>query len=157
MLKHVVVPAVLASLIATPALAVDVTKSVHIAASPAKVWSTIGKFCGIATWHPAVTKCELVDVAGAEQRTLSLKGGGTIVEQQVDRNDAKKSYTYTIQESPLPVANYKSTISVTPAKGGSEVAWVGHFDAKGASDAEAAKVIAGIYEGGLAGIAKKAK
>ena len=42
------------------------------------VWSKIGDFCGISNWHPAVEKCELS--ADGKTRTLSLNGGGTIVE-----------------------------------------------------------------------------
>jgi hypothetical protein len=47
-----------------------------------------------------------------------------------------------------PVTNYHSTISVSPDPKGSSIKWVGKYDAKGASDADAKKVIDGIYEGG---------
>ena len=67
------------------------------------------------------------------------------------------SYGYTILESPLPVANYASTISVAAKGSGSTITWVGTFDAKGAPDDKAKEVIAGIYDAGLAGIADKAK
>ncbi len=42
------------------------------------LWAKIGDFCGISKWHPAAEKCELS--ADGKTRTLSLKGGGTIVE-----------------------------------------------------------------------------
>jgi hypothetical protein len=48
----------------------------------------------------------------------------------------------------LPVTNYHSTISVSPDPKGSSLKWIGKYDAKGASDADAKKVIDGIYEGG---------
>src|SRR6266446_4231052 len=48
------------------------------------LWAKIGDFCGIAKWHPAVEKCELS--ADGKTRTLSLKGGGTIVEALVPRH-----------------------------------------------------------------------
>ena len=55
-----------------------------------------------------------------------------------------------IRSSPvhLPVTNYQSTISVSPDPKGSAVKWVGKYDAKGVSDAEAKKIIDGIYESG---------
>ena len=81
-------------------------------------------------------------------RTLALKGGGTIVEEQVERDEAGMSYTYRIIESPLPVANYESTIAVGH-EGGTTIVWTGKFDAKGAPDADAIGVIEGIYQGGL--------
>ena len=46
------------------------------------------------------------------------------------------------------VANYHSTISVSPDPKGSSLKWVGKYDAKGAPDADAKKVIDGIYESG---------
>jgi len=139
------------------ALAVEVERSVEVAASPDKVWHVVGDFCGIASWHPAVDKCSLSNVGGVETRTLSLVGGGTIIEKSLGRDDANWSYRYAIEESPLPVANYSSTIAVLPRGDGAILKWSGTFEAKGASDADASKVIAGIYEAGLKSIADKAK
>ena len=114
--------------------------------SPDALWKKIGDFCGIGDWHPAVEKCVLS--ADGKQRTLSLKGGGTIVEALEDLDNANHAYTYTILSGPLPVANYHSTISVSADPKGSAVKWVGTYDAKGATDADAKKVIDGIYEAG---------
>jgi uncharacterized GH25 family protein len=145
-----------AALMASTAFAhaVDVSKTVTSAAAPDAVWAKIGDFCGIATWHPAVEKCEMAEKDGATWRTLTLKGGGTIIEKQLARDEALMSYSYAITESPLPVANYQSTLSVTKDGAGSTLIWIGKFDAKGATDDEAAKVISGIYEAGLAELAK---
>ena len=116
------------------------------------MWAKIGDFCGIGKWHPAVEKCELS--ADGKTRTLSLKGGGTIVEALVKMDAAGRSYTYSIVNSPLPVANYSSTISVSADGAGSVLTWSGKYDAKGAPDADAMKVIQGIYDSGLAALTK---
>ncbi|GJD36312.1 SRPBCC family protein [Methylobacterium aerolatum] len=157
MLKTLVPAAALAALIATPALALEVTKTATVAASPDKVWKTIGGFCGIGDWHPVIEKCELSKKGGKEERTLSLRGGGTIVEQEQSRDDKKMDYTYTILSGPLPVQDYKSTIMVEKDGSGSKVTWTGSFKAKGAPDDKAKEAIAGVYEAGLKGIADKAK
>lgn len=115
------------------------------------LWAKIGDFCGISKWHPAVEKCELS--ADGKRRTLSLRGGGTIVEALVKMDPAARSYTYSIVSGPLPVANYTSTISVAADGTGSVVTWVGRYDAKGASDAESTKAIDGVYESGLKALA----
>ncbi|WP_336487960.1 SRPBCC family protein [Methylobacterium nigriterrae] len=146
-----------ASVSLSPALALEVSKSFDVAAPPAKVWQTIGDFCGIGSWHPAIEKCEPSMKDGKPVRTLSLKGGGTIVEEQLARDDKKMDYTYTILQSPLPVSDYKSTIMVMPSGSGSKVQWQGTFKAKGADDAKAKEVITGIYDAGLSAIASKAK
>jgi hypothetical protein len=111
------------------------------------LWAKIGDFCGISKWHPAIEKCELS--ADGKTRTLSLKGGGTIVESLVKMDAASRSYTYAIVSGPLPVANYTSTISVAADGAGSTVTWAGMYDAKGASDADSKKAIDGVYDAGL--------
>ncbi len=132
------------------AFALDSSVTMTSSMSPEALWKKIGDFCGIAGWHPAIEKCVLS--ADGKQRTLSLKGGGTIVETLEKLDDANHTYTYTIISSPLPVASYHSTISVSADPKGSSLKWVGKYDAKGASDADANKVIDGIYEAGEKGL-----
>lgn len=133
--------------------AAEVTEKVEVAAAPDKVWAAIGDFCGIANWHPIIAKCEISEEG--KKRTLTTGDGGVLLESMDSRDDAAMSYTYRILESPLPVANYISTIKVTGSGDGSTVEWAGKFDAKGASDEEASKVISGIYAAGLDGLKKK--
>jgi hypothetical protein len=158
MLKIIVpVVALATTVVMTPAFALEVTKTTMVAASPDAVWKTIGGFCGIGDWHPVIEKCALSKKGGKEERTLSLKGGGTIVEQEQARDDKRMSYTYTILSGPLPVEDYKSTIMVEKEGSGSKVTWTGSFKAKGAPDDKAKDAIAGVYDAGLKGIAAKAK
>jgi len=128
------------------AFALDSSVTMTSSMSPDALWKKIGDFCGIGDWHPAVEKCALS--ADGKQRTLSLKGGGTIVEALESVDNGNRTYTYTILSGPLPVANYHSTISVSADPKGSSIKWVGKYDAKGAPDADAKKVIDGIYESG---------
>jgi hypothetical protein len=134
------------------AAAVESTYTATSTATTEAVWKKIGDFCGIATWHPAVEKCELSH--GGKVRTLSLKGGGTIVERLVSRNDKAHKYTYKILSSPLPVSDYVSTIKVVPEGSGSSIVWTGNYKAKGASDADAKKTIDGIYKAGADALAQ---
>ena len=147
--------AALGAMTASPALAIEVAKSVEVAAKPEAVWTMIGTFCDIQNWHPAVTKCELKQMDGMNVRTLTLPDGAALVEEEVARDDTKMSYTYKILEGPLPVENYESTISVTGSGDMSTVSWSGTFDAKGASDDEASGVVGGIYDAGLATLKEK--
>jgi carbon monoxide dehydrogenase subunit G len=142
---------------ATPALALKVSKSADIAAPPAKVWALIGGFCAISDWHPVIEKCALSKEGDKQRRTLTLKGGGTILEEQLAHNDDKMSYSYKILEGPLPVANYEATIEVAPEGSGSKVTWWSTFEAKGAEPAKVEETIAGIYEAGFKGIADALK
>lgn len=141
--------------------ALEVTQSIDIEAPPAAVWALIGDFCAIEKWHPLVKRCALSndrdDDEGnpvAIRRLVAAGGLGTIVEVQTMRNETAMSYSYAFVEGPLPVSAYNATISVTPKDAASTVVWTATFDAAGMTDAEAKTDIEGVYEQGLAGIAK---
>lgn len=136
------------TLSAAPAFALDAAYRVEGKSSPAAVWEKIGDFCGVARWHPAVESCALSTQDGAILRTLALKGGGAIVEKLESRDDAGRSYSYSIVSAPLPVRDYLSVISVVPAGSGSAVVWRGSFNAQDVSDAEAVRTIEGVYKAG---------
>ena len=130
-----------------------VSKSVTVNASPETTWKMIGDFNHLDVWHPVVVASKLLqgsdNVAGAE-RLLTLGNGATITEELVSHNNGAESYTYKIVKSPLPIANYVSTIRVASAdKGKATVTWSSTFDAKGVKDDEAVKAITGIYVAGL--------
>ena len=152
---RMIAAAMLCTVMAGPAFALDVTKTATIAASPDATWKAIGDFCGIANWHPAIAKCEQSMMGKSTMRTLTLNGGGTIVEKLLGRSESKMKYSYAITESPLPVAGYKSTISVKKSGMGAVITWTGHFSAKGAPDDKAVEVISGIYQAGLDSLTKK--
>ena len=131
------------------ALALDAKVAKDTPASAEAAWAAIGDFCGIGLWHPVVEKCEISSKDGATYRTLSLKGGGKILEKQVAFDAAKMAYTYTIEESPLPVQNYTSTMRVAAKDKGATIEWSGNFASKGATDEEAVKTMTGVYQAGI--------
>jgi hypothetical protein len=137
---------------AAAAQAITVHRSVTVAGYPQLVWWDIGGFCEIEDWHPVVADCDDDWEDGAKYRTLTTVDGAVLRELLTDRSPM--TYSYEIVESPLPVANYNATFRVGAGDAGQTVIdWVAHFDAAGgATDAEAASVIAGIFESGLDGI-----
>ncbi len=155
MKKLVVVTASSAALIfsCVSAFAIESSYTAKSTSSADVVWKKVGDFCGIASWHPAIAKCELSH--GKKIRTLSLKGGGTIEERLLKWNNKGMNYTYTIVSSPLPVTHYISTIKVVPDGSGSDAIWTGKYKAKkGTSDADAKKAIDGIYKAGMDSLAQ---
>lgn len=130
-----------------------VTMNTRLTVSPDKVWELIGGFNALPDWHPAVEKSELQEEGS--MRKLSLAGGGTIIEklEKVDENE--RTYTYSIVDSPLPVANYTATIRVKDdGSGNTTVEWIGEFNPEGATENEAVEVIQGIYQAGLDNLKK---
>lgn len=154
-------PAADAAPAAAAAETVTVSKEVVLAMAPADLWKKVGDFNGLNTWHPAIAKSEVVKGNNNEvgaHRKLTLGDGAVIVEELAARDDTGMTLSYTIVEGPLPVTEYRSTMTVTAdADGKSKLTWGSTF--KPAAGAEAAKVqemIGGIYQAGLDALAKPA-
>src|SRR5262245_18442975 len=141
-------------LFVVPAAALEVSNAATVPGKPKEVWDKIGSFCYIKDWHPAIAKCEKSKEGGATYRTLTTKDGAKIKEKLIKKTDS--SYTYEIIESPFPVQNYRSTISVAADGDQTKIEWKSTFDAKGASDEDAKKAISDIYQAGLDNLAKPA-
>lgn len=128
-----------------------VTVSENINASAGKVWAALSDFGGIKAGGP-ITSVETEGAGVGMVRTLVL-GDGKVVER-LDRFDtAARVFAYSIvnDDSPLPVAKYSATVTITDTgDGSSHVDWTGTFEPKGASEAEASQVVEGIYRGGIA-------
>lgn len=149
-----IVISIFALLLPLEAWALEAKVEKLIASDAKAVWATIGDFCGISGWHPAVAKCVLSEKDGTTFRELTLKDGAKLKEALVSFDVSHMRYTYTIVEGPLPVKNYTSTLGVSAESSGSKLRWMGSFDASGAADAEAIKTITGIYEAGASELAK---
>ena len=149
-----------------------VEKTVVIDASADKVWGLIKDFGNWQKWHPAIENTKLdkrKSDSGEEEtvRLLSLKGGGTLLENLKSIDEDSKQMKYGIIEGVLPVADYYSTISVKAVDGGkSEVKWMGRFYRvyklnppipPGQDDKSALDAVTGVYDTGLANLKKVAE
>lgn len=144
---------------AASAETVTVSKEASVAGAPADVWKKVGDFNGLNTWHPAIASSEIVKGSNNEvgaHRKLTLGDGAVIVEELAARDEAGMTIAYTIVDAPLPVTDYRSTITVT-ADGDdkSKVTWGSTFKpAAGTEPASAQELIGGIYQAGLDNLAK---
>ncbi len=130
-----------------------VSMNTSLNVSPEKLWEMIGGFNALPDWHPAVEKSELEEEGSV--RRLSLAGGGTIIEKLEKVDDNERLYSYTIVDSPLPVANYTSTIRVKDdGSGNSTVEWSSEFSPKDVPENDAVEVIQGIYQAGFDNLKK---
>jgi len=130
-----------------------VAMSTHLPMSVEDVWGMVGQFNALQDWHPAIQSSDLED--GGKVRRLSLAGGGEIVERLERLDDQEHSYRYSIESSPLPVANYVAEIHVVEdEQGGCTVEWSSDFVASGAPEADATRVIRDIYSAGFENLKK---
>ncbi|MDZ7668722.1 MAG: SRPBCC family protein [Gammaproteobacteria bacterium] len=132
-----------------------VTVSEDIQGKAADVWAAISDFGGIKVGGP-VTSFEIEGEGVGMVRTIGM-GGGQVVER-LDLHDADAmvfSYSIINEDCPLPVADYSATVEVSDnGDDTTRVTWTGTFEPRGASEADASKVVEGIYKGGIAGARK---
>ena len=132
-----------------------VSLSTKLGASAQQVWDLNGGFNALPDWHPGIEKSEIEGTDEIALRRLSIVGGGEIVERLEKLDEHGHSYSYSILSGPLPVANYHATIRVNENAGGNAtVEWSSEFEPKGAPEADAAKLVEGIYQAGLDNIKK---
>ena len=144
-----------------------VRESIEINAPQAKVWATIANFQDMS-WLVGVTKTEgeKGNEIGATRR-LTLTGGATVDEELYKYEPDMMSYSYRITAvdvKVLPVTNYSSTLTVSPApEGKTKLEWAGAFyrgfpnndPPPELSDEAAVKAVSGLYKAGLEGLKKK--
>jgi mxaD protein len=144
-----------------------VEKTVDIDAPVDEVWDAIKDFDSLHIWHPAFASDEIIKGENNKPhavRKLTVKDGPSFTEELLEFDPANHTYSYRIIESPLPVRDYVSRITVTASAkgGGSRVLWSGTFKRKSTSDtppenendAAATNLITGVYESGLANLRK---
>jgi hypothetical protein len=131
-----------------------VAASVDILADPDSVWALIGPFGAISEWLPGFGKAELDD--GGRVRRLFADDGSIFVERMVSFDDAGRSCTYTIVESPLGVADHRATLTVQSLGEGSSarVDWTAAFSPT-VADQDVAAIMQGFFDNGLAALARK--
>lgn len=132
--------------------------SAIIPADADQVWQLAGDFNGLAGWHPSITESKLRTGTAREigaVRELTLGDNSTVVEKQVGRDDADRTYTYDFVESPFPVRTYRSTFRVAPVTVGGQafIEWSAFYDSEAADEAAMTDLFTnGVYATGLAAL-----
>jgi Polyketide cyclase / dehydrase and lipid transport len=123
--------------------------TVDVAAPPSEIWQLIGGFGSLPDWVPNVSQSELGD--GGRIRQLHDPEGHTFVERLERYDSAARTYSYSIVQSPVSIADYLSTIVVTPIDGGkgSRVEWSSVYTPVGISEKQADEIFEGLYSTGL--------
>lgn len=139
----------------------SVTEEVYLTAAPSKTWETIKDFNRWQEWHPAFASTAITKGEGNTKgtvRVLTTKDGAKFTEELVAHSSASRTYQYRIIESPLPIADYVSTLEIRSNKAGSTVVWSSNFKVKdGASEEQMKETISGVYRAGLDNLASVVK
>lgn len=91
---------------------------IRIERSADDVWAVIGDFGGLGEWMPGIDKCEVEgDVRVLHTMGLELH------EQLKSQDDANRTHSYSLIQSPMPLEHHLATITVTPDGDGSILTW----------------------------------
>ena len=119
------------------------------------VWATISDFGIIGKFVAGIASSTLNGSGVGSVRTLSLTNGVVVVERLESLDAHAKTLTYVIVESPLPISGYLSTMTLSDlGNNRCELQWSAVFEPVGVSEAEAGKIIEGVYNTGFEGLRK---
>jgi len=131
------------------------TSSVLDAAADA-VWRVVRDFNGLPAWHPLIVDSRIENAQPADKvgcvRAFRLRDGGFIREQLLSLSDYEYQCTYSILESPMPLANYVATLKLTPVTDGNRTfaEWSAEFDCDEVRERELAQSIGqGVFQAGF--------
>lgn len=120
-----------------------------------EVWALFRDFGGVGKWAGAMVKSCTVEGEGVGAvRTLALAQGKPLRERLVQFDDADRSFSYAIVgASDLPVDYYVGSVKIrSEGASRSTIDWIGTFEPRGAPEADAQRIVEGIYRGGIAAI-----
>lgn len=107
----------------------------------------VGDWNALPAWHPGVETSTTED--GGQKRRLKLADGAEITEQLENFDGHANTYTYSVIASPLPFADYRSTITVRREGEKSTIEWSSTFEPFGMPETEVVKSVEEFYRAGF--------
>ncbi len=104
-----------------------------ISVPPDRVWERIRGFNDLPRWHPMIRESRIEEALPADKvgciRNFNLQNGDNIREQLLGLSDYDMFVTYSILDSPMPLADYVATLRLTPVTEGDRtfIEWTAEF------------------------------
>jgi Polyketide cyclase / dehydrase and lipid transport len=136
--------------------------STVIDAAAADVWRVVRDFNGLPSWAPFAVESRIEQGQSADQvgciRNFRLRDGGVIRERLLALSDYDLSLSYAILESPMPVEDYVSSLSLTPITDGNRTfaEWQAEFECPPEREAALVQQIAtNVFQAGLTALKQR--
>ena len=127
-----------------------------INAPAAKVWERVRDVNGLPRWHPAIRESRIENGEPSDKvgcvRDFYLQNGDRLREKLLGLSDYDMFCTYSILESPMPLANYIATLRLTPITDGDRTfaEWSAEFDsAVEVADDLVSGIGGNVFQGGF--------
>ncbi len=138
---------------------IRVDESAIIDAPVDQVWALLRDFNGHDHWHPAVVTSHIRGAGPSDQvgaiRDFRLATGERLSEQLLKLSDSKRSFSYAIVKSEVPLLNYVAHLELKPVTTGNRTfwRWWSQFDTPPGREAELTSVVVdGVYRAGFEGM-----
>ena len=125
-------------------------RMVFLNAAPDAVWAQIGGFDRLADWHPLIASVELSALEGDTYRHVTTTDGEVSFERLIEAGP--RHVTYEVVDGPLPVTDYRATLSCVPEADGCHVYWSAHFRPADEAGHLSDDIVAKFYEIGLSAL-----
>lgn len=112
-----------------------------------KVWAAIGDFGAIADWHPLIATAEVTEIEGSTYRRLVSTDDEAFFERLIETGP--HHVTYEVIEGPLPVTDYRATLSCVAEDEGCRVFWSALFTPADDAGRLSEGIVGKFYEIGL--------
>lgn len=119
------------------------------------LWRTIARMKGMEDWYPEfIASSEVPDPEATQpKRNCTTQDGSALKERILLRDDATRTFVYAIDAHPLPAKNLVGSLRVDDlGDGRSMVTWGANMALGNAHVAQMERMVAGIYEQGLASL-----
>jgi hypothetical protein len=124
-----------------------------VKASAEAVWALVGDFGALADWHPMVPNCSLSD--DGLKRTIAIPGMDAIEVMDPDAT-TDLSHSYTIEQSPMPLTNYRATVGVIPKDDdGCTLFYESTCEAVGAPDRKLKAALENFFTTGFSAVSER--
>lgn len=138
---------------------IRVEESAIIDAPVDQVWALLRDFNGHDHWHPAIATSRIQGAVPSDQigavRDFRLTTGERLSEQLLKLSDTKRSFSYAIVESDVPLLNYTAHVELKPVTQGNATfwRWWSQFDTPPGREAELTSVVVdSVYRAGFEGM-----
>ncbi len=100
-------------------MANDFEVGVDVAVPADDAWALAGDPGRVGEWFGPVVACEIT----GDERRATMGNGAVLVERLIDRDEAGRSYAYTVLSGIPGLTSHRAVVRVVEAPGGSRVLW----------------------------------
>lgn len=119
------------------------------------LWQTVRQMTGMETWYPGlIRESEVLEATSPQPlRNCIMQDGGELKERILVRDDATRTFVYSIDSHPLPARNVVGTLRIDDLSDGrSYVTWAANMELDPETADQILGMIKSMYENGLASL-----